>query len=454
EPDEGGEKGKEAAEENHDEAEAAQKKKKKRKTGAAEDKAEAEEQQAEELEQEQEQAEDAGDLSQDSGMYSTEGEGEDEPDEAELAGAEAKGEMKEDVDDVQADSQRKDGYDKCSAMQIVVEDDDQKEKDEGDEDEGKDEEEKDDEDEGEEDSEEPEKGDTGGTAMKLEAEEADDEDGGSGGKQKKPQKKTKLMKDKTPVALKSSATAATVSGDHLEARKQAEQDLREALNSGQMLWSSPLRGNTLSLIVSHQHSQCAHSLFVGEVLRGILESSELQDPACAGVKDVHVKIDGEQVALECEGINLFALQALPATLVNHCKIYTNDIRKVLGLYGVEAARASVVQEVKNVFGHYGIQVNHRHLALIADYMAQGGDLRAFNRLGMIHCPSPLLQMSYETTMQFLSTACQEGLLDNMTSPASAIVLGKPPEVGTGMVNLLVDLDPPEPPWKKQRKFDF
>lgn len=92
----------------------------------------------------------------------------DEPDEAELAGAEAKaqefrlrcvlpsfqlfleGEMKEDVDDVQAGSQRKDGYDKCSAMQIVVEDDDQKEKDEGDEDEGKDEEEKDDEDEGEE----------------------------------------------------------------------------------------------------------------------------------------------------------------------------------------------------------------------------------------------------------------------------------------------------------------
>eukprot|EP00434_Breviolum_minutum_P035435 symbB.v1.2.031369.t1/scaffold3593.1/size53504/3 len=57
-------------------------------------------------------------------------------------------------------------------------------------------------------------------------------------------------------------------------------------------------------------------------------------------------------------------------------------------------------------------------------------------------PSPLLQMSYETTMQFLSTACQEGLFDNMASPASSIVLGKPPEVGTGIVNILVDLDPP------------
>lgn len=114
----------------------------------------------------------------------------------------------------------------------------------------------------------------------------------------------------------------------------------------------------------------------------------------------------------------------------------------------------MVKEVRNVFGHYGIQVNHRHLSLIADYMAHGGDLRAFNRMGMQSCASPLLQMSYETTVQFLSTACQEGLLDNMVSPASAIVLGKPPEVGTGIVHLMVDLDPPEPEWKKRKTFEF
>eukprot|EP00435_Cladocopium_sp_Y103_P024827 s3392_g6.t1 len=51
-------------------------------------------------------------------------------------------------------------------------------------------------------------------------------------------------------------------------------------------------------------------------------------------------------------------------------------------------------------------------------------------------------------------APQEGLLDNMVSPASAIVLGKPPEVGTGMVHLMVDLDPPEPEWKKRKTFEF
>lgn len=296
-------------------------------------------------------------------------------------------------------------------------------------------------------------GDTGGTKGE---EDSDDVDAGSGGKRAR---HTKTAKEDTLTKGSKTATQPVESppkkkGGTAKLRQQAEADLKEALESGGLLWNSPFRGNQLSMIVTHRHSQCPHSLFVGEVLRQILETAELQDPACLGVQEVHVKVEQQEVSLECEGINLFGLQALPENLVNHRKIYTNDIRKILELYGVEAARASVVKEVRNVFGHYGIQVNHRHLSLIADYMAHGGDLRAFNRMGMQSCASPLLQMSYETTVQFLSTACQEGLLDNMVSPASAIVLGKPPEVGTGIVHLMVDLDPPEPEWKKRKTFEF
>ena len=309
--------------------------------------------------------------------------------------------------------------------------------------------------------EESEDGDTGGTKAQ-EAEFDDEMDGGSGGKKSTAKgttkkKETEVTDAKAPKGKKADDSVKKEKKKKVSTQKlleQAQLDLQEALNSGQLLWNSPLRENKLSLIVTHDHSQCPHSLFVGEVLRQILETSEMQDPACNGVKEVHVKVEQQEVSLECEGINLFGLQTLPATMVDHRKIYTNDIRRILEFYGVEAARASVVREVRNVFGHYGIQVNHRHLSLIADYMAQGGDLRAFNRMGMQTCPSPLLQMSYETTMQFLSTACQEGLFDNMASPASSIVLGKPPEVGTGIVNILVDLDPPDPPWKKQKTFEF
>ena len=49
---------------------------------------------------------------------------------------------------------------------------------------------------------------------------------------------------------------------------------------------------------------------------------------------------------------------------------------------MEAARASIVGEVLSVFGVYGINVDPRHLALIADYMTFEGKYRPMNRLGI------------------------------------------------------------------------
>jgi len=229
--------------------------------------------------------------------------------------------------------------------------------------------------------------------------------------------------------------------------------LRDAMESGQRVFASKLENNEMSIVVHHRYSECPHSLFVGEVLHKICKHAQMQDASCRGVKHVHVKQERGEVWLECEGVNLFALQVLGDT-VDHAHIYTNNIQRVLRTYGVEAARAAVVREIRAVFGHYGIEVDHRHLSLIADYMGHAGGLRPFNRHGMVQSSSPLQQMSFETTMQFMTTACQDGLPDSVASPASALVLGQLPPVGTGMVSLLVDLDPPMPKWKEKREFTF
>lgn len=51
-------------------------------------------------------------------------------------------------------------------------------------------------------------------------------------------------------------------------------------------------------------------------------------------------------------------------------IYSNDIYAILKTYGVEMARAAILQEMKSIFAVYSIDVNKRHLELIADYMVQ------------------------------------------------------------------------------------
>ena len=56
------------------------------------------------------------------------------------------------------------------------------------------------------------------------------------------------------------------------------------------------------------------------------------------------------------------------SIVEDDSIYSNDIYSILKTYGVEMARAAILQEMGSVFGVYSIQVDRRHLELIADYM--------------------------------------------------------------------------------------
>lgn len=105
-------------------------------------------------------------------------------------------------------------------------------------------------------------------------------------------------------------------------------------------------------------------------------------------------------------------------------------------YGIEACRANIVKEIKSVFGPYGIEVDYRHLSLIADFVTFNGDYRAFNRIGMEESTSPFLKMSYETTMKYMIQSSIAKDTDMLESPASALVLGQVPTVGTGYFDLI------------------
>ncbi len=146
----------------------------------------------------------------------------------------------------------------------------------------------------------------------------------------------------------------------------------------------------------------------------------------------------EQPVAATEGVNFPAVWSAGAGVVDMNRLYTNDIGAVLRHYGVEAARAAIVREVKSVFGVYGIKVDPRHLGLIADYMTYGGGFKAMNRLGMRAAPSPYQQMSFETTAQFLMQAALYSASgkEHLTSPSASLVMGQPALVGVGGVQIM------------------
>ena len=56
------------------------------------------------------------------------------------------------------------------------------------------------------------------------------------------------------------------------------------------------------------------------------------------------------------------------SIIGDDDIYSNDIYAILKTYGVEMARAAILREISGVFNAYKIDVDGRHLELIADYM--------------------------------------------------------------------------------------
>ncbi|KAJ7498705.1 hypothetical protein FB451DRAFT_1202781 [Mycena latifolia] len=158
-----------------------------------------------------------------------------------------------------------------------------------------------------------------------------------------------------------------------------------------------------------------------------------------------VKEDGKKgetkIKLTTNGSNFQGLWQFSAgseeSILEDDDIYSNDIYAILKTYGVEMARAAILREMGAVFGAYKIQVDQRHLELIADYMTFDGGYKPFNRQGIATNPSPLLKASYEMTGAFLSDATLYGDFDDLTTPSGNIVLGRPSLSGTGVFDVVM-----------------
>ncbi|VDL18406.1 unnamed protein product [Hymenolepis diminuta] len=135
------------------------------------------------------------------------------------------------------------------------------------------------------------------------------------------------------------------------------------------------------------------------------------------------KTDPNDWVLRCEGVDFKYLFNRP-DVFDLTRVYSNHIQAMQDFFGIEAARATVIQEVNSVFGHYGIHIDSRHFSLVGDYLTNTGVYRAFNRRTMEFKPSPMQQTSFETATSVLKKVIQEDMVENTKSPSAQIVTGQ------------------------------
>ena len=119
------------------------------------------------------------------------------------------------------------------------------------------------------------------------------------------------------------------------------------------------------------------------------------------------------------------------------RTYTNDIIEISNILGIEAARNAIFNEALRTLSEQGLEVDQRHLMLVADMMSFGGSVRAVGRQGISGRKSSVLaRAAFEITTKHLLRAGLLGEVDPLTGVAENIIVGQPITLGTGAVNLV------------------
>ncbi|KAI8353137.1 hypothetical protein B0O80DRAFT_403006 [Mortierella sp. GBAus27b] len=141
--------------------------------------------------------------------------------------------------------------------------------------------------------------------------------------------------------------------------------------------------------------------------------------------------------LETSGSNLKAVMCEED--VDATRTYSNNCGEVIAVLGIEAARQSLLKELRGVIEFDGSYVNYRHLSLLCDVMTHRGHLMAITRHGINRAETgALMRCSFEETVEILMEAAAVGELDDCRGVAENIMLGQLAPLGTGEFDLMLD----------------
>ncbi len=146
-------------------------------------------------------------------------------------------------------------------------------------------------------------------------------------------------------------------------------------------------------------------------------------------------VDGKtEYYLITEGSNLKEVLDVPG--VDAKRVRTNNIHEIEEVLGIEAARLALIEEMKNVLDEQGLDVDIRHLMLVADIMTHTGRVRQIGRHGVSGEKSSVLaRAAFEMTSQNLFDAAVRGEEDNLRGVTETVIVGGVINMGTGMVEL-------------------
>ena len=166
---------------------------------------------------------------------------------------------------------------------------------------------------------------------------------------------------------------------------------------------------------------------------------KIRDLRLKGIPNVeraNVQLDDKtgEYYLSTIGSNLSRVSEIES--IDRSRTYTNNIIEIYEYLGIEAARQAIVNELQATLDGARLEVDVRHLLLVADVMTSEGEVRAIGRHGVSGTKHSILaRAAFEVTVNHLLKAGIIGERDQLTGVAENIIVGQPISLGTGSVEL-------------------
>lgn len=168
-------------------------------------------------------------------------------------------------------------------------------------------------------------------------------------------------------------------------------------------------------------------------------SQKVRDTIVRGISGIHkaVVIKGQdEFFIRAGGFNIIG--ACEHEAADPKRVYTNNIKEIERVYGIEAARNAIVREIKDVMDMQKLFVDIRHIMLIADAMTFGGSVKSIGRHGLSGEKVGVLgRAAFEETIKHLINASAFAEEEKLIGVTENIIVGQTVPVGTGKIRLVM-----------------
>jgi DNA-directed RNA polymerase subunit A" len=136
--------------------------------------------------------------------------------------------------------------------------------------------------------------------------------------------------------------------------------------------------------------------------------------------------------------NAMLLDVCPS--IDLTKLSSNDIYYIESVLGISAAETFIFEELKKTLGSEGININDRHIQLIAANMTSSGGIAPNTFSGVDIDNSVILKATFQQSTKTFAQAAAFGITDELNDVSAQILMGAKVRIGTELVKTVIARD--------------